>query len=172
MPSIKQFFRGIGSTIVGQFEADKHALKGDSKKYKEANQKLTSTKKQVSKQAKALIRAGKDALQGDFRRVDRNPDVQRVVAVVEEVATGNTKSIDNILEPQKTFLNTSGALELSKKVTKDAGMRILGFLEAIGRAILIPFVAIYEVFKAIATGDAPDMNSYFHTIKQSFTLEK
>ena len=53
---------------------------------------------------------------------------------------------------------------------QNIGIMILGVLEAIGRAILLLFVDLYELFRVGATSTKVDMNPYIDTFKHIETL--
>ncbi len=93
-------------------------------------------------------------------------DIDVVLAAVRQSPT--------VLQNHRSvFFNLSSSLVLAQSArNQNIGIRILGVLEAIGRAILLPFVAQYELCRAGATSTKVDMNPYIDTFKQSVTLER
>ena len=116
-----------------------------------------------------IIEAGISVFKGKIDNLEQ--DRTKAIGNADQLLK-DARELNVTVKQKSTFFNTSGSAEFAKSQDNKTGAHILGFFEAIGRAILTPFIAIALAFRKDEGNYNEKMTTYFDTIKHSITFEK
>ena len=98
-------------------------------------------------------------------------DIANSKSAMEEIVA--LREIFQYIIDTRSFIYTSGSAKLLKPDNSNkSGVAILGVIEAIGRAILLPFVAIAQCFICLAEGRKVNMRPYIDTFSAPFNPQE
>ncbi len=151
--------------LLDQYELDEKEELAEKETLSQLSE-LYTIEEEVLQEERALKE--KRALEEEERALE---DIANSKSAMEEMVA--LKEIYQYIIDTRSFIYTSGSAKLLKPDNSNkSGVAILGVIEAIGRAILLPFVAIAQCFICLAEGRKVNMRPYIDTFSAPFNPQE